>query len=180
LSEGRAALPDSVPHAVDLHGFVRTLPASPRDVVEVECTPELRQRISKNPDSSLTGGLDEEGAQGPDGGVQACGPLERMAPGVNISALALELGICRQRLYDWQAAMRAGDEQLRRPGRPRRGPPRPPRRSDPGQQVAELERKIGQRELELDFFKEALRRVEGLRRPSNGPGATASTPSSKR
>jgi transposase len=107
--------------------------------------------------------------------------LERMVPGTNISALARELGICRQRLYDWQAAVRAGDEQLRRPGRPRRGPPRPPRQSDPQRQrVAELERKVGQQELELDFFKEALRRVEELRRPSNGPGATASTPSSKR
>jgi transposase len=107
--------------------------------------------------------------------------LERMVPGANISALARELGICRQRLYDWQAAVRAGDEQLRRPGRPRRGPPRPSRRSDPSRQrVAELERKVGQQELELDFFKEALRRVEELRRPSNGPGATASTPSSKR
>jgi transposase len=107
--------------------------------------------------------------------------VERMVPGVSISALARELGVCRQRLYDWQAAMRAGDEQLRRPGRPRRGPPRPPRPSDPSRQrVAELERKIGQQELELDFFKEALRRVEELRRPSNGPGATASTPSSKR
>jgi transposase len=104
--------------------------------------------------------------------------VERMVPGVNISALARELGICRQRLYDWQAAMQAGDEELRLPGRPRRGPPRP---SDPSRQrVAELERKIGQQELELDFFKEALRRVEELRRPSNGPGATASTPSSKR
>jgi transposase len=107
--------------------------------------------------------------------------LERMMPGVNISALARELGISRQRLYDWQTAMRAGDEQLRRPGRPRRGPPPPPRRSDPSRQrLAELERKIGQQELELDFFKEALRRVEELRRPSNGPGGTASTPSSKR
>ena len=107
--------------------------------------------------------------------------VERLVAGVNVSALARELGICRQRLYDWQAAMRAGDEQLRRPGRPRRGAPRPPRPSDPSRQrVAELERKIGQQELELDFFKEALRRVEELRRPSNGPGATASTPSSKR
>jgi hypothetical protein len=34
--------------------------------------------------------------------------------------------------------------------------------------------------LELDFFKQALRQVEALRRPSNGRGATASTPSSKR
>ena|SRR5947209_12544647 len=107
--------------------------------------------------------------------------LERMVAGVNVSALARELGICRQRLYDWQSAKRAGDDQLRRPGRPPRGSPRPRRQSDPAQQrAAELERKIGQQELELDFFKEALRRVEGLRRPNNWPGATASTPSSKR
>src|SRR5882724_7588728 len=108
--------------------------------------------------------------------------LARMVPGVKISALARELGVCRQRLYDWQSAMRAGDEQLRRPpGRPRHTTERPPRRSDPARQrVVELERKVGQQQLELDFFKEALRRVEELRRPSNGPGATASTPSSKR
>jgi hypothetical protein len=46
--------------------------------------------------------------------------------------------------------------------------------------VAELERRLGQQQLELDFFKQALRQVEALRRPSNRPGATASTPSSKR
>ena len=43
-----------------------------------------------------------------------------MVPGVKISALARELGICRQRLYEWREAMAAGDEQLRRPGRPKR------------------------------------------------------------
>jgi transposase len=107
--------------------------------------------------------------------------LERMMPGVNISALARELGISRQRLYDWQTAMRAGDEQLRRPGRPRRGPPPPPRRSDPSRQrLAELERKIGQQELELDFFKEALRHVKAPPPRSGGRGAKASSRSSTR
>jgi hypothetical protein len=46
-------------------------------------------------------------------------------------------------------------------------------------QVAELERKVGQ-QLDLDFFKQALRRIEASRRPSIGPGATASSPASKR
>jgi hypothetical protein len=45
--------------------------------------------------------------------------------------------------------------------------------------IADLERKIGRQQLELDFFKRALRQVEASRRPSE-PGATASTPSSKR
>jgi transposase len=106
-----------------------------------------------------------------------------MVPGVKISALARELGICRQRLYDWRNAMQAGDDQLRRPGRPTRTVPPPAQANDLAgaqRRVAELERRLGQQQLELDFFKEALRRVERLRHPGNGPGATASTPSSKR
>jgi transposase len=37
--------------------------------------------------------------------------------------------------------------------------------------IAELERKIGQQQLELDFFRQALRQV----RLSTGPGVTGST-----
>jgi transposase len=109
--------------------------------------------------------------------------VARMLPGMKLSALAQELGICRQRLYEWREAAAAGDEQLRRPGRPKRAMAS---RSRAGaatgaqQRVAELERKVGQQQLELDFFKQALRRVEASRRPSNGPGATASTLTSKR
>jgi transposase-like protein len=106
-----------------------------------------------------------------------------MVPGVKIAALARELGVCRQRLYEWREAMQAGDELVRRPGRPKRTVLPPAQATDltgAQQRVAQLERRLGQQQLELDFFKEALRRVEGLRRPSNGPGATASTPSSKR
>jgi transposase len=106
-----------------------------------------------------------------------------MVPGVKISVLARELGVNRQQLYEWREAMAAGDELLRRRGRPKRTVMPPAQANDLAgaqQRVAQLERRLGQQELELDFFKEALRRVEGLRRPSNGPGATASTPSSKR
>jgi transposase-like protein len=106
-----------------------------------------------------------------------------MAPGVKISALARELGVCRQRLYEWREALRLGDDQPRRPGRPKRKVEPPTQAKDLAsalKRVAELERRLGQQQLELDFFKQALRQVEALRRPSNGPGATASTPSSKR
>jgi hypothetical protein len=48
------------------------------------------------------------------------------------------------------------------------------------QRIAELERKIGQQQVELDFFRQALRQVRGKRRPSDGPGVKASTPSSRR
>ena len=106
-----------------------------------------------------------------------------MAPGVKVSALARELGVCRQRLYEWREALRLGDDQLRRPGRPKRSVEPPAQADDLAgaqKRVAELERRLGQQQLELDFFKLALRQVEALRRPNNGPGATASTPSSKR
>jgi transposase len=106
-----------------------------------------------------------------------------MAPAVKISALARELGVCRQRLYEWREALRLGDDQLRRPGRPKRKVEPPTQAKDLAsalRRVAELERRLGQQQLELDFFKQALRQVEALRRPSNGPGAMASTPSSKR
>jgi transposase-like protein len=106
-----------------------------------------------------------------------------MAPGVKVSALARELGVCRQRLHEWREALRLGDDQLRRPGRPKRSVEPPAQADDLAgaqKRVAELERRLGQQQLELDFFKQALRQVEALRRPNNGPGATASTPSSKR
>jgi transposase len=106
-----------------------------------------------------------------------------MAPGVKVSALARELGVCRQRLYEWREALRLGDDQLRRPGRPKRSVEPPAQADDLAgaqKRVAELERRLGQQQLELDFFKQALWQVEALRRPNNGPGATASTPSSKR
>jgi transposase-like protein len=106
-----------------------------------------------------------------------------MASGVKISVLARELGVCRQRLYEWRDAMQAGDEQLRRPGRPKRTVMPAAEANDLAgaqRRIAELERRLGQQQLELDFFKQALRQVEALRQPKQRPGATASTPSSKR
>ena len=109
--------------------------------------------------------------------------VARLDAGAKVAPLARELGVRRQRLYEWREALRAGDELMRRPGRPKRLVARLPSAGDPAQaqaRVAELERRLGQQQLELDFFKQALQQVEALRRPSNGPGATASTPSSRR
>jgi transposase-like protein len=122
--------------------------------------------------------------------------VRRMLAGTNVSALARELGVKRKRLYAWCAAFRArGPDGMRGPGRPRKAPSDPPRvGAGPAMQasagvadgaaaqrrIAELERKVGQQALELDFFRRALQQVEASRRPSDGPGATASTPSSRR
>jgi hypothetical protein len=46
--------------------------------------------------------------------------------------------------------------------------------------IADLERKIGQQQVELDFFQQALRQVRGQRLRSGVPGGTASPKSSKR
>jgi transposase len=46
--------------------------------------------------------------------------------------------------------------------------------------IAELERKIGRQELELDFFQKALRHLKDARQPSDGAGVTASTRSSRK
>lgn len=128
--------------------------------------------------------------------------LARMAAGENVSALARELGVLRKCLYQWQERFRAGGAvALRSRGRPtktellamRTGETVPvvvgpvmPAAAPPDElaqaqrRIAELERKIGQQDLELDFFQRALRHVEGTRRPSDVPGGTASTRSCKR
>jgi hypothetical protein len=47
-------------------------------------------------------------------------------------------------------------------------------------QIAELERKVGEQQVALDFFKGALQRIEASRQPSVGDGATGSSPRSRR
>ena len=114
--------------------------------------------------------------------------VRRMIAGENISELSRELQVLRKDLYCWRARFRAGGpEALRGKGRPRKievMPPKPKGRSDDAgaaqERIAELERKIGQQQVDLDFFRQALRRVGGARRPSAERGAPPSTRSSKR
>ena len=120
--------------------------------------------------------------------------VRRLLAGENVSALARELKVQRNDLYVWRDRFRAGGaDGLRGPGRPRK--------AEAGttsgkmaalddqmacqldaahKRIAELERKIGRQQLELDFFRQALRQVKGARRPSEGSGVTGSTRSSKR
>ena len=106
--------------------------------------------------------------------------LARMEEAGNVEALALELGIRRELLYVWRRKFLAGGaEALRNAGRPR-----PEAGSAEAlsaeRRTAELERKLGQQALEIDFLEGALRRIEASSRPSKGPGATASSPRSRR
>lgn len=127
--------------------------------------------------------------------------LERMAAGENVSALSRELGIARKCLYQWRDRYRIGGAvALRSRGRPTKaevlamgraapalsgGDAKPPPEASgelaqARRQIAELERKVGQQALDLDFFQQALRRIKASRRPSDGPGGTASSPRSRR
>jgi transposase len=115
--------------------------------------------------------------------------VERLISGEPIEALAAELGVTKLKLYQWRLKFRR-EGVLRRAGRPRRSAvageiatAAPLTVSDDKsarQRIAELERKIGQQQLELDFFRQALRQVGGARRPSAGAGVPASTRSSRR
>jgi len=133
--------------------------------------------------------------------------LARMAAGENVSALCRELGIKRKYIYQWRERFRLGGPvALRSRGRPKKaelvamrggaqlephldekGRPLPMPRPEPPdelalarERIAELERKIGRQQVDLDFFEGALRRIEASRRPSDGPGGTASSPRSRR
>ena len=118
--------------------------------------------------------------------------VRRMLAGENVSALARELKVLRKDLYVWRDRFRSGGpEALRGRGRPPKtasasvartmtAQPAASARDAGAKRIAELERKIGQQQVELDFFRQALRQVKGARRPSEGSGVTRSTRSSKR
>jgi transposase len=110
--------------------------------------------------------------------------LARMKETDSIVGLAAELGLERKLLYCWRDKYEfGGSENLRRAGRPMRSTPVEVTHEggraaavDTQQQITELERTIGRQQMELDFFRAALRHVRERRRSSGTPGAKASTP----
>ena len=118
--------------------------------------------------------------------------VERLEAGERASALAIELNLNRTIIYHWRDRFRAGGAEALTS---KRGRPRTPEvlaaqslrasraRADglvqARAQIAELERKVGQQQLDLDFFRGALQHIEGSRQPSDGSGVTASSPTSR-
>ena len=115
------------------------------------------------------------------------GVVLRLEAGERLAAVADELKIKRKLLYEWRAAYRTmGVAGLNR----KRGPkarclaarassdaaPAPDASSELARakaRIAELERKIGKQQMDLDFFREALRLIDALeaklRRPARRP-----------
>ena len=115
------------------------------------------------------------------------GVIERMEAGESASALSRELKIKRELLCDWRRLWRQqGTGALRRQGRPAlaeallHGAAAPKSLAEAEHKIAELERKVGQQALELDFFGRALQRIEGSHQANAEPGVTASSRTSRR
>jgi transposase-like protein len=105
--------------------------------------------------------------------------VQRMMAGEPVSRLSREVKVKRSVLYRWRDAYRKeGMAGLQRPqGRPRLTS----KEETPASEVRlrELERKVGQQAMVIDFLQRACKRVKELRQPSKGPGATASRERSK-
>ena len=110
--------------------------------------------------------------------------LAQMEAAPDVSALAKQLGVQRELLYIWRRKFRSGgaDGLLALGQRPNSArpfdapsPTASPATNDTEQRrIAELERKVGQQQLELDFFRAALRHVREQRLKKGGPGETPS------
>lgn len=93
--------------------------------------------------------------------------LERLKSCRNASELAAELGIHRTQLYKWRDQMEPIDDG--------QDPPSNSRERELRKEIRELKRVLGEKALEVDFFKGALQKVEARRQNSSGSGAKAST-----
>ena len=113
--------------------------------------------------------------------------IKRAEGGEGVLPVARKLGISRKLLHDWIKAWKAhGPEGLNR----KRGPKPGPRKLKPldvaekrsalaqaSARIAELERLVGRQQMDLDFFRQALRALE--RPVAQGKPASASSKSSK-
>ena len=114
------------------------------------------------------------------------GAVRRALGGERIATIAEELGIRRKLIYQWKDRYaelgEAGLAQAR--GRPRNSEARPAHAATPGRgellaarkRIAELECKIGQQELELDFLEDVARRVAAVRRAANAKPSAEPSP----
>jgi transposase len=127
----------------------------------------------------------------------------RLEAGERLAAVADELGIRRKLLYEWRHAYRrlgvAGLNRKRGPKPGSKGSGSPPGRASPGlpcgpdsapvaarpggelarakARIAELERVVGRQQVDLDFFRRALRLTDAA--PRNGIAPTSTRPSKR-
>ena len=93
--------------------------------------------------------------------------LERLKNCGNATELATELGIHRTPLYKWRDQMEPIEDGP--------GPAANSRERELRKEIRELKRVLGEKALEVDFFKGALQKVGARRQQSDISGGTAST-----
>ena len=114
--------------------------------------------------------------------------IKRAEGGEGVLSVARKLGISRKLLHDWIKAWKAhGPDGLNRKRGPKPGPRKlkpvgtdDKRRSALAQanaRIAEFERLVGRQQMDIDFFRKALRALE--RPATQGKPASASSTSSK-
>jgi transposase-like protein len=128
----------------------------------------------------------------PTGGRKTCwtqafklAAVLRISEGAHVATLGKELGVRPELLCEWRRRYLSGGPQALRPmGRPSGGtrdvaavlaPPLPAPAGTERGRIEELERKIGQQQPDLDFFRAALRHVREQRLRKGGLGGTASS-----
>jgi transposase len=111
--------------------------------------------------------------------------VSRMAEAKTIIGLAKELGVRRKFLYEWRNKLAVGGKAAL--GRGRGRPPgskskvvsqRTPSAAE--LRIAELERLLGQKQLEIDFFKRTFEQVRGAAANPTSDGGSRSIAASER
>jgi transposase len=119
--------------------------------------------------------------------------VRRMKTCKTISGLSKELGVGRRFLYKWREQLQTeGEEALaRKPGQPRskeqlsasakraRAAARKKVQSPLQKRIAELERRLGAKQLEVDFFRRTFEHVRGAMQHPDDAGVTPSIKESK-
>ncbi len=116
--------------------------------------------------------------------------VRRMESGESSSSLSAELGVKRTMLYRWRDVVRRDGEKAF-PGHGGRklkadrltrehGAEGATELAQAWRKIADLERKVGQQQVDLDYFKQALRHIEAARQQNSARGVTASSPTSRR
>jgi transposase InsO family protein/transposase-like protein len=108
------------------------------------------------------------------------GIVRRLESGEALAAVSKELGIARKLLYEWRWAWRRhGAAGLNRRRGPKAGLRRKMATGDPPgarakARIEELERLVGRQQLDLDFFRKALRLADALQGLAPARGETNS------
>jgi transposase-like protein len=93
--------------------------------------------------------------------------LEKLKTCRNVTELSAELGIHRTQLYKWRNQMEPIEDG--------QGPPANSRERELRKEIRDLKRVLGEKALEVDFFKGALQKIEARRQSSSNSGAKGST-----